>query len=158
MSALATIRAHLLNNATLTSPPPYVAPTPTTASSGGFALVAANVRSGPVQAATPDRSLPGAVPSLAIFMMPTGGPRSIPYVDGGAGGQEEPTTYQIIVRSPVRDFDTGDALASVVYETLNLKPPPGFFDSRWFPPHYLREDAQNQHEFVINGTLKRSTH
>ncbi len=157
MSALAAIVGALLNDAHVTGPAPYVKPTPTTPASGGFAMTATSVRPGAVMPATRDQTIPGAVPSMCIFVVPTGGPRATPYVDGGAGGLEEPRSYQIVVRSPVRDFDLGEALADVVYGVLNLKPPAGFFESRWFPPHYLREDDQNQHEFVINGTLTRST-
>lgn len=144
----------LLKAPPIVAPKPYVRETSTAPSSGGFALDSNGVRGGPVMETTRDTDIVGAVPDCCVFVTPTGGPRSTPF---GGGGQEEPTSYQVIVRGEPGDFDGADDLADVVYETLNLHPPTGFFESRWYPPHYLRPDDANRHEFVINGMLKRTT-
>jgi hypothetical protein len=124
-----------------------------------WGVTADDVRPGPVRPVSKNTSVPGAIPSRCIFVVPTGGFVSIPFVDGGAKGEEERPTVQIVVRSPPRDYDTGRELAQGAYEAINLKPPAGYFEARAFSggPSYLREDEQNHHEWIINVGLRRST-
>lgn len=117
------------------------------------------VRPGPVQPASTNQALPGAVPARCVFVVPTGGFTSVAFIDGGAKGKEERPTVQIVVRSAPRDYDGGREVAQAAYEAIDLTPPAGYFEARAFSggPTYLREDEQNHHEWVINVALRRCT-
>lgn len=117
------------------------------------------VRPGPVRPASQSQAIAGSVPSLCVFVLPTGGFTSVPFVDGGAKGEEERPTVQIVVRSPPRDYDTGSVWAEAAYRAINLTPPAGYHEARAFSggPAYLHEDEQNQHVWTINVALRRAT-
>lgn len=98
------------------------------------------------------QSVTGAVPHECLFVLGTGGLNKIPFVDGGERGGILRPTFQIWVRSKVRDYDGGRALALDAFDAIDMQPPTGFIECRaqGSAPIYVEEDDTNHHAWAIN--------
>jgi len=116
-----------------------------------------NCRPGPVQKPSENQSIPGAIPEECVFCVDVGGPKNIPYIDGGAGTSESLPGVFILVRSEVNDYDGGKTLSDEIFSAIDMNPPTGFFESRaqTSQPVYLSKDETNHHQFTLDVILKQ---
>lgn len=122
-----------------------------------------NVRRGPQMPASQNQSVPGAVPEECVFVLLTGGPKSVVF-NGSEPSDSDPTifkgedypTVQVWIRSFPKDYDGGRNLALSVLRAIDRKPPSGYFEAEVFgsAPDFIREDDENRYEWSINATLK----
>ena len=114
-----------------------------------------NCRVGPVRPPSDKQNLSGAIPHECVFVHETGGFPKLSYVDGDNKGGLEPITVQVLVRSGVRDYDGGKALADLVLAALDMSPPAGYIECRTSAPRpgFVVEDETGHYLWSINATL-----
>lgn len=113
-----------------------------------------NVRIGaPVKPST-NAALSNAIPQQCVFVLPFRGATDEPW--GGGGGIKKPSA-QVWVRGSANNYEAARDLAFTIFELLDKRPPPGYFECRalFSGPEYIQQDELGCHEFLINLDLRR---
>lgn len=100
---------------------------------------------------------PGAGSALAVNVALGLGGQDIPHVDGGARTREERTGIVIRIRGDKDDQATGGAVATQIYDLLNLALVPGYYNVRAEGSGVipLGPDADGYPGWVVRFTLWR---
>jgi hypothetical protein len=103
----------------------------------------------------PERSVGDGIPDQAVFVLATGGAPPAPFIDG-SGVDYCWSTVQITVRSAVRSFHSGQALARSVRNAIHEASISGYVDvrAREAEPNYLGADEQEMHTWTINVEME----
>ena len=92
-----------------------------------------------------------ATPSPSVFALNTGGPPPLPYLNGGRRADVR-AMVQVMVRSAVNDFETGETIAREVLAWLHQQTVPGYVAvlARDSQPAFLGEDSNNHYMWSLN--------
>lgn len=98
----------------------------------------------------PVRAEEGAVPTVAVFVLQGGGFAPTPYM--GQSESWHTSRVQVTVRSPVDQFQQGEALARALHARAHLNTPPGytFALASESDPVYLGPTDAGSHLFTFN--------
>jgi hypothetical protein len=112
-----------------------------------------NVRLGPPNKPSTNQSLANAVPERCVFVLMARGSTSEAHL--GGGGIKKPLV-QVWVRGKRNNYEDARDLAFSIFEAIDKKPPPGYFECRalYSSPEYVQQDEVGSHEFLITLDLR----
>lgn len=102
----------------------------------------------------PPRDPSPVMPHKCVFVISTGGPAPMPYIESSGDAWRE-TDVQIFIRGNAGEFAAGEAFAKAIFETMQFPRLTGFIDCRPMESHpvWLGFDPLDHPRWTVNVLL-----